>query len=664
MRLETKHFYEFGVFRLDTDERVLLREGKPVALAPKVFETLLLLVQNNGHIVERDELMNRVWPESFVEEGNLTYTISVLRKTLAEASGEADFIETVPKRGYRFKPIVRAIEDRQTNIVFEKHTTANFIIEESETESLTEIPQEQETIEIDRTWQTFSNQVTIPLPVGTQKKLRSKFIVATSALIALGLLVVALWIFNKPKPATTLSIKSIAVLPFKPLGASSGDEYLELGMADALITNLSNLRQIIVRPTSAVRQYMEQSQSSVDAGRDLQVDAVLEGSIQKQEDRIRVTVRLIHVADAQPLWGAKFDEKFIDVFALQDSIAEQVTRALELQLSGDEKRLLAKRYTDNTEAYQAYLEGRFYWSKWNKQSLQKAIESFEEALAKDKNYALAYGGIANSYSVLGYLNILPPKEAYPKSKEAALKAMELDHSIGESYVALAHSKLFYEWDYAGAEKDLQRAIDLSPNDKNAYSLYGTYLIAMGRLDEALTARKQALRIDPVDPFTVNAVGWVYFYKRDYEEAIKWYKKAVDLDANFAVAHQDLGNAYYQKGMYAEAVDEFLKQKALSGAGTEELDALGQAFRLSGVQGYWRKELELANRQSKQGRVRNWRMVRIYTGLGDKDKTFEWMEKAFEERESLLIFLAVTPGFDELHSDKRFQELLRRIGLIQ
>jgi DNA-binding winged helix-turn-helix (wHTH) protein/TolB-like protein/Tfp pilus assembly protein PilF len=664
MSLETKHLYEFGVFRLDTVERILLREDKPVALAPKVFETLLLLVQNNGHIVERDELMNRVWSESFVEEGNLTYTISVLRKTLAEASGEADFIETVPKRGYRFKSLVREIEDRQTNIVFEKHTTANFIIEESETEPLIEISQEQEAIEIARTSQAFSNQVTMPLPVGAQKNLRSKITVATSVLIALGLLVLGLWLFNKPKPATTLSIKSIAVLPFKPLEASSGDAYLELGMADALITNLSNVRQIIVRPTSAVRQYMEQSQSSVDAGRDLKVDAVLEGSVQRQDDRIRVTVRLVNVADAQPLWGARFDEKFTNIFALQDSIAEQVTRALELQLSGEEKRLLAKRYTDNTEAYQAYLRGRFYWSKWNRESLQKAIESFEEALAQDKDYALAYGGIADSYAVLGYLNILPPDDAYPKSKEASLKALQLDNGIGESYSALAHSKLFYEWDFAGAEKDIRRAIDLSPNDKDAHSMYGTYLTAMNRLDEALAARKRALEIDPVNAFTVNAVGWVYFYKRDYDEAIKWYKKAVDLDANFAIAHHDLGNAYYQKGMYAEAIDEYMKEKALSGASAEEINSFRQTFRSSGVQGYWRKELELANQQIKQERVRNWSMVRIYAGLGDRDKTFEWMERVFEERESLLIFLGVNPEFDNLHSDKRFQDLLRRIGLTQ
>jgi TolB-like protein/DNA-binding winged helix-turn-helix (wHTH) protein/Tfp pilus assembly protein PilF len=662
--METKHFFEFGDFRLDTVERVLLREGKPVALAPKVFETLLLLVQKNGHIVERDELMNRVWSESFVEEGNLTYTISVLRKTLAEASGETEFIETVPKRGYRFKPIVRDIEDKQTNVVFEKHTTANFIIEESDTQPLTEILQEKETTEIVRTPQVFSNQLAVPIPAGTQKKLRNKAMAAVSVLIALSLLSVSVWFFYKPQPATTSSIKSIAVLPFKTLAATGDDVYLELGMADALITNLSNVQQIVVRPTSAVRQYMEKSQSSIDAGRDLNVDAILEGSVQRQEDRIRITVRLVNVKNAQPLWGAKFDEKFTDIFALQDSIAEQITRALALELTKEEKRLLAKRYTDNTQAYQDYLRGRFYWSKWTKESLQKAIENFEQALAKDKDYALAYGGLADSYGVLGYLNILPPKEAYPKSKEAALKALELDPAIGESYVALAQSKLFYEWDFAGAEKDLQRAITLSPNYADGHSLYGTYLTAVGRLDEALAERKRAAEIDPVNSFTVNAVGWVYFYKRDYDQALEWHKKAIELDASFAIPHQDVGNACYQKGMYTEAVDEYLKQQTLSGASALEIEALRQAFHSSGVQGYWKKELELANQQMKQGHVRNWRMVRIYTYIGDNDRIFEYLEKAYAERESLLIFLNVNPVFANLHSDKRFQNLIQRIGFIQ
>ncbi len=656
MSLQTKHFYEFSGFRLDAVERVLLRDGEPIALAPKVFDTLLVLVENHGHIVGREELMNKVWAESFVEEGNLTYTISVLRKTLAESSGDNSFIETVPKRGYRFKAIPSDLEAATTNLIVERHTIADFIIEESE-------PEAEKLTAKCLTSSEEKNLLPGAPPSINEKSLQGKLILATSVLGLLSAVIFGFWIFNNPKSPPGLSVKSVAVLPFKPLGATS-DEYLELGMADALITNLSNVRRIVVRPTSAVRRFVDESQTAVDAGRTLQVDAVLEGSIQKVDDRIRITVRLVQVKDAQPLWGAKFDEKFTSIFALQDSIAEQVTRALRLQLTGEEKRLLAKRYTDNAEAYQAYLRGRFYWSKWTKESLGKAIECFEQALAIDKEYALAYAGISDSYGILGYLNFLPPKEAYPKSKEAALKALELDNTIGEADSALAQTKLFYELDFAAAEKDMRHAIELSPNYANGHGLYGAYLTAMGRFDEALNERKRAFEIDPVNPLTINSVGWVYYYERQYDQAIEWYKKALEIDANFAVARASLGDAYYQKGLYAQAIDEYLKNKALVGLSPKEVEALKQAFLTLGIKGYWQKSLEQEEERAKKGAWNFFAKARIYTELGDKDRAIDQLEKAFEERNSLVIFLKVLPHYDTLHAEKRFQNLLQRIGLVQ
>jgi DNA-binding winged helix-turn-helix (wHTH) protein/TolB-like protein/Tfp pilus assembly protein PilF len=655
MSLKTKHVYEFSEFRLDTVERVLLRGGEPVALAPKVFDTLLVLVENNGHIVGREELMNRVWADSFVEEGNLTYTISVLRKALADSSGESAFIETVPKRGYRFKAVVNRVEEVPSHIIVERHTIADIIIEETEAEIQT--PQAESTI--------ASEEKDMPIDLSASvasKSLRGKWIWAAGSLALLAVAFVGIWVLNRPQASSGLAVKSIAVLPFKSVGGTS-DVVLELGMADALITNLSNARQIVVRPTSAVRRYVEESHTAVEAGRALQVDAVLEGSLQKQDDHIRVTLRLINVKDAQPLWGAKFDEKFTNIFALQDSIAEQVTRALRLQLTGDEKRLLAKRYTDNAEAYQAYLRGRFYWSKWNKASLEKAIESFEEALAIDKEYALAYAGISDSYGILGYLNFLSPRDAYPKSKEAALKALELDNTIGEAHSALAQTKLFYELDFAAAEKEMRRSVELSPNYANAHGLYGTYLSAMGRFNEALAERKRAFEIDPITPFTVNAVGWAYYYERKYDEAIKWYKKALELDPNFAVSRASLADVYYQKGMYTEAIDEYLKNKTLVGR-SEEIESLRQAFLSSGVKGYWQKSLELEEERMKKGTRNFFAKARIYTELGNRDSAIDQLEKAFEERNSQVIFLKVAPHYASLRSEKRFQDLLERIGLGQ
>ncbi|MBI3650879.1 MAG: tetratricopeptide repeat protein [Acidobacteria bacterium] len=652
MSLQTKHFYEFGGFRLDPSERVLLCDDQPLALAPKVFDTLLILVENHGHIVEREALMNRVWADSFVEEGNLTYTISILRKILAATPEGANCIETVPKRGYRFKALVQKIEDRPTRIVFEKHTVANVTIAESEDNDSA------------RPMINLATTLAAPLLAATtpEKNFSRRRWLAVAALLTVSALCIAVWLILKPPPKTDGAIKTIAVLPFKVVGAENHDDYLELGMADALITHLSNARQIFVRPTSAVHRYLEQAPTPATVGRELQVEAVLEGSVQKIDDRIRITVRLLKVQDQQPLWGATFDEKFTSIFAVQDSIAQQVTRALEVQLSADEKRRFVRRYTDNPEAYQAYLRGRFYWSKWSRESLQKAIESFKQALAIDAKYALAYTGIADSYAVMGYLNFLPPTEAYPKSKEAALQAVELDNSIGEAYSALAESKLFYDRNFVEAEQEIRRALELNPNDTKTHNLYGALLLATGRFAEALAARKRALEIDPVNPFMVNAVGWVYFYQRNYDDAIEWYRQALALDPNFTLAHQDLGNAYYQKGMHAEAIDEFLKSKTLSGASPQETEALRQVFHSSGASGYWQKELARATEQMQSGRVNSWRMARIYTELNNAEAAFAWLEKALAERSGLIIFLNVVPFFDRLHGDPRFADLARRVGL--
>lgn len=639
MSRPARHFYEFGPFRVDVANRLLLREGQPVPLTIKAFDTLLALVENSGQVLEKDELMKRVWPDAIVEENNLTQNVSALRKIIGEDTSGRRYIETLPRRGYRFVGSVEEVFDDGPEIILQRQSRSRIVIEQQ-----SEIGD-----------QDAGRARAMPLASAHLSRARAIAAACGVVAVAAGLY---LWLFSAPKHRT------IAVLPFKPLVADAKDQYLEMGMADALITKLSNIRQIIVRPTSSVLKYADSTEDPVAAGRALGVESVLDGSIQRAGDQVRITVRLVRVSDGASLWADTFDESFTNIFSVQDSISQRMADVLAPKLTGEEKKLLAKRYTENTDAYQAYLKGRFYWSKWNGAALLKSIDYFQQAIEKDPNYALAYSGLADAYNLLGYLSVWAPKEAFPKSEEAARKALAMDDALSEAHLSLAKVKLFYDWNWPGFESEMKRSLELDPNYADAHGMYGTYLIAMGKFDEAIRERKRSQELDPISAFQTVSLAWPYFYAHRYDEAIEWYKKAIELDPNFGLAHNELGTAYSKKGMYAEAVEELLIGRSIAGANPEIIAALKQAYAASGINGYWRKELELANERLKDRRVGPHRMARIYTELGDKDHAFEWLEKAYEERDSLLIFLNTVPIFDSLHSDPRFASLTRRIGLVR
>ena len=642
MSRPARHFYEFGPFRVDVANRLLLREGEPVPLTIKAFDTLLALVENSGQVLEKDELMKRVWPDAVVEENNLTQNVSALRKIIGEDTSGRRYIETLPRRGYRFVGNVQEVFDDAPEI-----PEIPEIIVQRQSRSRIVIEQQSEMGDYDAAR-------TAALPEASRSRARA--IIAACGIVVAVAAGLYFWLPRAP------SQRTIAVLPFKPLVADAKDQYLEMGMADALITKLSNIKQIIVRPTSSVLKYADSTEDAVTAGRALGVDSVLDGSIQRAGDKIRITVRLVRVSDGAPLWADTFDESFTNIFSVQDSISQRMADVLAPKLTGEEKKRLAKRYTENTDAYQAYLKGRFYWVKWNGPALQKSIDYFQQAIEKDPDYALAYSGLADSYNLLGYLSIWPPKEAFPKSEEAARKALAMDDTLSEAHLSLAKTKLFYDWNWTAFESELKRSLELDPNFPDVHGLNGAYLAAMGRFEESLRERKRAQELDPLSPLYATSFAWSYFYSRQFDKAIEWYKKALELDPNYALAHNDLGTAYARKGMDAEAVEEFLIGRSLAGASPEDLAALKQAYAASGINGYWRKELDLANERLKQGHVGPHRMARIYAELGDKDHAFEWLEKAYEERDSLLIFINTVPIFDSLHSDPRFGDLIRRIGL--
>jgi DNA-binding winged helix-turn-helix (wHTH) protein/TolB-like protein/TPR repeat protein len=663
-----KHFYEFDCFCVDARKRRLLRSGEVVPLVPKAFDTLLALVASGGRVMEKDELMQAVWAGTVVEESALARNIYLLRKALGESPDDHRYIVTVPGRGYRFVAEVIESPDEPPELIVATRTRTRVVTEE-ESDAATggsgDAAKEAEAAE----FSSVAESPPRPLAASPHRRIAVSPIrrVSPSFLAAGALLLLALplgyWAWRKVwTRGAGAPVTSLAVLPFKPVVAAGGDEYLQMGLADVLINRLSNIKQLTVRPTSAVRKYAGPEQDAVAAGRELQVEAVLDGNIQRAGDRVRVTARLARTSDGATLWAATFDEKFTDLLSVEDKLAERLAAALAVKLTGEERERLARRATASAAAFEAYLKGRFFWGKWSRDGLQRAVTHFEQAIKLDPHYAPAHSGLADTYNLLGYLNFMPPREAFPKSEAAALQALRLDDSLGEAHLSLAKVKFFYHWDAPGFERELQRALDLNPHDADAHGMRGTYLTAIGKFDEAVAARQRALELDPLSPLYTNMVGWPYFYARRYDEAIAWYKRALELDPHFIQAHADLGLCYRLLGKNDEAIAAILQARTLSDAKPETVAALRQAYAAGGMKGYWEKEKELAEAQMKQGRVRAWRMAHIYHALGDREQTFVWLEKAYEERDGLMPFLGVMPQDADLHSDPRFADLVRRIGL--
>jgi tetratricopeptide (TPR) repeat protein len=431
-------------------------------------------------------------------------------------------------------------------------------------------------------------------------------------------------------------------------------------MADSLITRLSNIRQVVVRPTSAVLKYAASSQDPISAGRELRTGYVLEGSVRRAAERIRVTVQLVSIPDGASLWAAKFDESFTDIFAVEDSISERVAEALTLKLTSEEKSLLTKRYTANAEAYRLYIKGRYYASRLTREGFDKGMECFNQAIALDPSYALAYEGLA--YYYLESLDLLlPPSEAMPKAREAAKKALEIDEQITEAHTSLAIVKFYYDWDWTGAERQFRQAIELSPNNAYALSYYGFYLIFMARFAEASTVLERIRELDPLSLENNVIVGQNYFFARRYDEAIEQFRKVIAMDANYWLARISLGRAYEQTGAIASAIAEFKRARTLGGSMPETLGDLGRAYAVAGKRDEARRVLEELNEQSKTDYVAPYNFAVIHIGLGEHDEAFAWLDKAYEARSWYLTWLKVDPALDSLRSDERFRDLLRRVG---
>ena len=410
-------------------------------------------------------------------------------------------------------------------------------------------------------------------------------------------------------------------------------------MADALITKLSNIRQITVRPTSAVIKYAGRSNPDpLVAGRELGVDSVLEGTIQRAGDRVRVTVQLISVRESKPLWAHSFDERFTDIFTVQDSISAQVAEALTLKLTGEEQKLLAKRYTDNVEAYQSYLRGRYFLNKRNEEGLRKGIGYFTEAIAKEDDYALAYAGLADAYSVLGFYQFgsVAPEESFQRAKAAAMKALELDETLAEAHASLALARMDVDHDEAGAEREYRRAIELNPNYATAHHWYSDFLAMMDRQPEAMLEIKRALELDPLSLVINATLGERLFYARQYREAEAQLRKTLEMDESFGPAHYLLGLTYEQLGMYEESIAELNRARELSGGSPWMVAALGHSLAMAGRRAEAERMLVELKQLATRRHVSPYDIATIYTGLGEKTQAFEWLQKLYKPQTRRLL----------------------------
>jgi len=509
-------------------------------------------------------------------------------------------------------------------------------------------------------------ETTAAAPSVKPAKLR-KPLLLTGAILVTSALVIGFWAFShrhSQKVANALSSpeKRIAVLPFKPLVPENRDQVLELGMADSLIAKLSNIREIVVRSLNSVRKYSGLDQDPVAAGRELEVDSVLEGNVQKSSDRIRVSARLINVADGSSLWANTFDEKFTDVFAVQDAISQKVADALALRLSSEENKRLTRRFTENVEAYQLYLTGRYHWNKLTPPEITKSIEFFKKAIGLDPTYALAYFGLADAYRSLAPTSEVPSKDTLPQAQAAATKALELDETLAEPHATLAFIHTWYDWDWSGAEREAKRAIELNPNWSFGHIAYAQMLSVTGRSQEAITEGARAVELDPLS-LIINALNGYHLHlaRRD-DEAIARLKKTVELDSNFWIAHQFLGMAYIEKKMYPEAISEFSQAVKLSGGNSEPLALNGYASVLSGDTAKGRAVLQELKSLESQRYVPPSNLALLSYVLGEKDEAFSWLEKAYQDRDIRLCRLKVDSKWDSMRSEPRFVEILKRIGL--
>ena len=608
----------FAEYELDRARRQLLKDGRPVTLTAKAFDLLLFLTDNAGRVVSKEELLDSLWNDQFVEESNLSVQVSAIRKALGDNHSEPRFLATIPGKGYQFVAEISRSGHQAT--------------------------------------QENSVKANLPRP-GARESGRPVYLAA--ALVGLAILGTLAFVVAWSYLGTPDSeIRSIAVLPFEN---KDGTDYLGEGLAESVIFSLSRLPDLKVLSSGSSFRYRSEKPDAIAIGRDLGVEAILTGRVMQSGDTISVRTELVSARDNSVLWGEQLTRKSSDLEELQADIARTVGTKLRSRRSGDtDEARLKSNQTENDEAYKLYLIGRHHMNRLTDDGFAKGRDSFQMAIEKDPSYALAHAALADSYNMLCGWGGLAPNEGYPLARSAALRSLQLDGSLAEGYAALGIIKLSYDNDWIGAERDLDRAIELNPNLVSAYQYLNLLYVIHGRFDEAKVSIGRARELDPLSILNIIMLGNVYYFQRQPARAVEAYSQAVEMDNNSGLAHWSLGNAYLLENKFDDAISEYQKSHLLSGDSPDETALLAYAYAVSGRPGEARKILnELTGRK---GYVPPSLIAAIYGALGEKDKAFELMEEAFANKDAVLLFLAVDPVFDPLRSDVRYPVLLKRLSL--
>jgi DNA-binding winged helix-turn-helix (wHTH) protein/TolB-like protein/Tfp pilus assembly protein PilF len=629
MTSDDREIYGFGPFRLDVADRRLSRAGIDLTLPPKLFDTLVLLVRAQGRLVGKDTFMREVWPDTFVTDVTLAHNISALRKLLGNGE-EPSYIETVPKKGYRFAAAVALVADQP-----------------SESRLISHQPQAT----------ARRSDVHLRSP---------RAVYALIGLVVVAAATAGLWIAStRASLATTdrdaLPIRSLAVLPFQSLGSTELDRVLELGLADTLITRLSRVPELNVRPLSAVRSLANGQMDAVESGRKLHVDAVLEGHVQREGEAVRVTARLVRVADNSVVWSGTFEDRAGSSFVLQDAMSTQVATALMPRLNPQTRARVSEPGTASAAAQQAYLKGRYFWGRRTPEGLRKATTHLEEAVRLDPAYALAHAALADTYVILpGYDAGANQHEHIAKARAAAQRALALDPTLAEAHATLALIAMNYDWDWAGTDRLYRRAIELNPNYATARAWYGEYLAFMGRFDDGLVEIRRAHELDPLSLIIATDIGKVLIIARRYDEAVAQLTAVLDLDPHFDAARDWRLSALGYRG----SLDEALAEVDRSQTPRDPLGALSSLVILNVRAGRMttaRRALERLEIAAREQPVSPFLLALVYRSAGESDRAFAELERLYQARAPGIIALKVDPAFDLFRGDPRFEALLRRVG---
>lgn len=627
MSEENRYFYEFGPYRLDPLKRRLMRDGEPLRLTPKAFELLLTLVEASGKTIGKDELLERVWAGTIVEENNLNQNITTLRKLLGDSRQESQYIATISGLGYRFVGEVRKVG--------------------AEEESLQRRQDAKEEV--------------LAAPRSSKSAIRY----AVLAIIPLGLAVLLYAFYTKAKPdPAPITASSIMVLPLENLSGDPEQEYFADGMTDALIGDLAKIGGLHVISRTSSMHYKGTKKSLPEIAGEIKVDVVVEGTVQRSGDRVVIRAQLIHAATDRHLWVRTYEREMRDILDLQSEIAQAIAREVQIRMTPAEQARLTNTHPVSPRAFDEYLQGRYlYWNKRTEENLNKAIAHFQNAIKESPNFAQAHVGLADCYNSLATVQVsqLPPIEARRQAEQAATKALELDAGLAEAHSALGQVK-HYNWNWTAAEDDFKRAIALNQSYANAHNFYASFLMSLGRIEESIAASNRARELDPFSLSISAQRGFLLENARRYDEAIEQLRRVTEMDPNHYQAYWILGHTYAAHGRFEDAVNASLKAVDLSGRNPGALGMLGLAYGRAGRKAEAKKILNELLELNKTRYVTPAALVNVYIGLDDKDQAFFWLDKAVQEKSNYVAYLKVFPIADPLRSDPRFADLLRRVGL--